>query len=141
MRTAPFIDDFVVPPLSMPEFLPKLTLILKDYDIIYTIAGHVGDGNYHVLPLIDPKRPDMRKIIEELTDRVYKLVLEFHGSISGEHNDGLIRTPYVERMFGPEMYKLFEEVKHIFDPVGIFNPGKKVGLSFEESHKRLDLAR
>lgn len=141
MRTAPFIDDFVVPPLSMPEFLPKLTAILKEYDIIYTIAGHVGDGNYHVLPLIDPKRPDMRKIIEELSDRVYKLVLEFHGSISGEHNDGLIRTPYVERMFGPDMYKLFEEVKRIFDPAGIFNPGKKVGLSFEESHKHLDLVK
>lgn len=141
MRTAPFIDDFVVPPLSMPEFLPKLTSILKEYDIIYTIAGHVGDGNYHVLPLIDPKRPDMRKIIEELSDRVYKLVLEYHGSISGEHNDGLIRTPYVERMFGSDMYKLFGEVKNLFDPLGIFNPGKKVGLTFEESHKHLDLVR
>ncbi|MEK7068464.1 MAG: FAD-binding oxidoreductase, partial [Patescibacteria group bacterium] len=95
-RTAPFIDDFVVPPLSLPEFLPKLEEIMSKYDLTYTIAGHVGDGNFHIIPLVDPTRLDTAKIIDELSHKVYDLVLSYEGSISGEHNDGLIRTPYVE---------------------------------------------
>ncbi|HEV8677258.1 MAG TPA: FAD-binding oxidoreductase [Candidatus Paceibacterota bacterium] len=138
-RTAPFIDDFVVPPSTLPEFLPKLETILKDYKFVYTIAGHVGDGNFHIIPLVDPKDPTVAKTIDELSHKVYDLVIEYHGSISGEHNDGLIRTPYVEKMFGPEMYALFLEVKKIFDPLDIFNPGKKVGSTFSDALAKLDL--
>lgn len=139
MRTAPFIDDFVVPPQTLPLFLPKLEEILSRYDLFYTVAGHVGDGNFHIIPLIDPHKQGVRNIIDELSHTVYDLVLSFGGSISGEHNDGLVRTPYVEKMFGPEMYRLFEEVKRLFDPLGIFNPGKKVGGSFLYSSQHLDL--
>ncbi len=138
MRTAPFIDDFVVPPATLPEFLPKLTSILSGYDLTYTVAGHVGDGNFHIIPLIDPKRPDAAKIIEELSGKVYDLVLSYKGSISGEHNDGLIRTPYVEKMFGHDMAMLFADVKRLFDPETLFNPGKKVGLTFAEAWQKLD---
>ncbi|XKT75103.1 MAG: FAD-binding oxidoreductase [Patescibacteria group bacterium UBA2103] len=125
-RTAPFIEDFVVPPKTLTEFLPKLNAILNEYDLTYTIAGHVGDGNFHIIPLMDPKRKDARQIIEEMSERVYELVLSYNGSISGEHNDGYVRTPYVERMFGSEMMDLFEKVEKIMDPIDIFNPGKKV---------------
>lgn len=141
MRTAPFIDDFVVPPAVLPEFLPKLQGILSKYDLVYTVAGHVGDGNFHIIPLVNPKRPELPQIIEELSQKVYDLVLSYKGSITGEHNDGLVRTPYVEKMFGPEMYRLFEEVKRIFDPQGIFNPGKKTGTDLAASAARLDLGR
>jgi FAD/FMN-containing dehydrogenase len=139
LRTAPFIDDFVVPPLRLPEFLPKLEEVMSHYDLTYTIAGHVGDGNFHIIPLVDPLRADTGKIIDELSHKVYDLVLSYDGSISGEHNDGLIRTPYVEKMFGPAMYALFYEVKKIFDPLDIFNPGKKVGGNFSTSLAHLDL--
>lgn len=125
-RTAPFIDDFVVPPKVLPDFLPKLEAILAGHDLVYTVAGHVGDGNFHIIPLIDPKRPDARELIEALSHSVYDLVLSYKGSISGEHNDGLVRTQYVEKMFGAPMQALFAEVKGIFDPLNIFNPGKKV---------------
>jgi FAD/FMN-containing dehydrogenase len=141
MRTAPFIDDFVVPPATLPEFLPKLENILKQYDLTYTVAGHVGDGNFHIIPLIDPKRPGIAKTIDELSHKVYDLVVAYQGSITGEHNDGLIRTPYVGKMFGPEMLALFMEVKKIFDPQNIFNPGKKVGLTFSEAIAKLDLPK
>jgi len=127
LRTAPFIDDFVVCPEHLPEFLPKLDAILADYKITYTIAGHVGDGNFHIIPLMDLKKPESVQIIKELSDKVYKLVLDFKGSITGEHNDGLIRTSYLPMMYSPEIIKLFEETKKIFDPLDIFNPGKKVG--------------
>ncbi len=139
MRTAPFIDDFVVPPASLPEFLPKLSEILSHYDLTYTVAGHVGDGNFHIIPLVDPKRPDLRQIIDELSHKVYDLVVSYQGSITGEHNDGLVRTPYVAKMFGPEMEQLFEETKRIFDPLNIFNPGKKVGSTVAEAAAHLDL--
>jgi FAD/FMN-containing dehydrogenase len=140
-RTAPFIDDFVVPPLALPEFLPKLQEILSHYDLVYTIAGHVGDGNFHIIPLVDPTKPGLAKMIDELSHKVYDLVLLYHGSITGEHNDGLIRTPYVEKMFGSEMYALFLETKKIFDPHNIFNPGKKVGSTFSDSIGKLDLPK
>lgn len=140
-RTAPFIDDFVVRPEYLPEFLPKLEAVLAQYDLTYTIAGHVGDGNFHIIPLVDPMKQDTGRIIDELAHKVYDLVVKYKGSISGEHNDGLIRTPYVEKMFGHEMMALFHEVKTIFDPLNIFNPGKKVGTNYSDALARLDLPK
>ncbi len=138
-RTAPFFDDFVVPPLTLPEFLPKLEEILSHYDLTYTVAGHIGDGNIHIIPLVDPQRPGLAKLLDELTHKIYDLVLSYKGSITGEHNDGLVRTPYVEKMFGNEMYALFLELKSIFDPHNIFNPGKKVGTNFSDMLSKIDL--
>ncbi len=133
LRAAPFIDDFVVQPEQVQEFLPQLEKIINEYDdLIYTVAGHMGDGNFHVIPLMDQKNKRMKQTICEVGRRVYDLVLSYHGSISGEHNDGLVRGPYVKDMFGKEMYELFEETKRIFDPDGIFNPGKKIGVSLEK---------
>jgi FAD/FMN-containing dehydrogenase len=124
---SPFIDDCVVPVESLPEFIPQLNKLLKEYDIIYTIQGHIGNGNFHIIPLMKLSDERHRKIILELTPRVYDLVSKFHGSTTGEHNDGLIRTPYLKTMFSPKMLQLFQEVKNIFDPYCVFNPGKKVG--------------
>jgi len=136
-RTAPFIDDFIVNPDSLPKFLPRLNDIMKEYDITYTIAGHVGNGNFHIIPLMDPTRKDFTQIIEELSKKVYDLVLEFDGSITAEHNDGLIRTHYLKQMYGEEIYNLFVQTKNIFDPNNIFNPGKKVGSNWEEAKKHI----
>ena len=126
LHAAPFIDDIVVHPDDYPRFLPELNELLSRYNIMYTVAGHIGDGNFHIIPLVDLKRPEHRKTILELTPKVYELVARYKGSITGEHNDGLIRTPYLPLMFSPRMIELFAEVKRIFDPNGVFNPGKKV---------------
>lgn len=125
-HTAPFIDDMVVAPEYLPEFLPKLYKIIDEYKLIYTVAGHVGDGNFHIIPLMDFQRPDFVDIINELSDKVYTLVGQYHGSITGEHNDGIIRTPYLHKIFSPEVLGVFAEIKEIFDPHRIFNPHKKV---------------
>src|SRR3989344_4281201 len=124
-RTAPFIDDIIVRPEFLPKFLPELNNILKDYPVEYTLAGHPGDGNFHIIPLMDMKEKRNREIISELSDKVYDLVLRYHCSITAEHNDGIIRTPYLEKMFGKEMIGIFNKIKNIFDPQGVFNPGKK----------------
>jgi len=129
-RTAPFIDDIVVRPEKLPEFLPKLDDVMDDYDLIYTIAGHVGNGNFHIIPLMKLNDPKTGEIISELSYKVYDLVIEFGGSITGEHNDGLIRSPFLKQMYGDKIYGFFEETKRIFDPDNIFNPGKKVNSDF-----------
>lgn len=130
---APFVDDFVVKPEYMPEVLPKVNAVLDRYKdkLIYTIAGHPGDGNYHIIPLVDLKDPKVRALIPKIMEEVYKIVLRYGGSITAEHNDGLIRTPYLPMMYGEKMYKLFGEVKKIFDPLGIFNPRKKIGTDLK----------
>ncbi len=134
LYAAAFIDDFVVPPDSYPKFLPELNALLAQYEknFIYTIAGHIGNGNFHIIPLMDLKKPETRKIILELSPKVYELVLKYGGTTTGEHNDGIIRTPYIEMLFGDKVYKLFEETKNIFDPQNIFNPGKKIGGTFAD---------
>lgn len=139
LHTAPFIDDVIVKPSQLPEFLPQLYAILDQYKIIYTIAGHVGDANFHIIPLMDLHKAESRRIITELAEKVYDLTFKFKGSISGEHNDGLIRSPFLEKMYGPEIYKLFKETKKIFDPDNIFNPGKKVGTNLKYAMEHLDV--
>ncbi len=132
---APFIDDVIVPPESYPQFVPELQALLKEHNLIYTIAGHIGDGNFHIIPLMDMSRDDVHQEIAALTPKVYALATKYGGSITAEHNDGIIRTPYLSMMFSAKMLALFEETKRIFDPQNLFNPGKKVGGSAEDIKK------
>ncbi len=131
MQTAPFVDDIIVRPEHIPEFLPKLLAILNRYGLFTTIAAHIGDGNFHIIPLMKLGIEEERAKIHPAMDEVYKLVLDFKGSITAEHNDGLIRSPYLEQMYGSEVFAIFKEIKHIFDPLGVMNPGKKVNASMD----------
>ncbi|MEN9881099.1 MAG: hypothetical protein RLZZ308_282 [Candidatus Parcubacteria bacterium] len=129
MRTAPTIDDIVVHPRDLPEFLPKLeTIFSKEVykDLVYTVAGHMGDANFHIIPLVDIHKEGVKETLHMLMDEVYALVFEYKGSMSGEHNDGLLRTQYLDAMYPKEIIELFEKTKQIFDPHGILNPMKKV---------------
>lgn len=141
-QTAPFVDDIIVPPECLPQFLPQLNALFVPYkaDMTYTIAGHAGDGNFHIIPLMDLSNARVRKIIPVLMDAVYSLVMRYKGSITAEHNDGIVRTPYLEQMYGTEVCALFAETKRIFDPRNIFNPNKKVGgtKEYAEAHIRTE---
>jgi FAD/FMN-containing dehydrogenase len=141
MRTAPTIDDIVVHPLDLPEFLPKLDVIFKQdkyKDLVYTVAGHMGDANFHIIPLIDIHKEGIVDVLHQLMDEVYALVFQYRGSMSGEHNDGLLRTAYLPMMFSPEIMSLFEKTKNIFDPQNILNPGKKVYGNKEYAWSHID---
>jgi len=138
-RAAPFVDDIIVDPRHLPEFLPKLYNILTEYGIAPTLAGHAGSGNFHIIPLMDLSKEEERKKIPQVADKVYDLVLEYGGSITAEHNDGLIRSPYLKKMYGEDIYRLFERVKEIFDPRNIFNPGKKVGADLEYAMQHIKI--
>ena len=138
-RTAPFIDDIAVPPEFLDRYIPELVEILDEYreDFLYTIAGHLGNGNFHIITLVDMNKEENKLRILEISERVYALALSYGGSITAEHNDGIIRTPYLPQMFGSEMVALFSKIKAVFDPDNIFNPGKKVGLTKEDIQKHL----
>lgn len=137
MYAVPFIDDTVVKPEYLSEFFPKIYKILNDSNLLYTIAGHIGNGNFHIIPLMDLSSAANREKIYEINEKVFDLVLSYKGTISGEHNDGLIRSPYLKKEYGAKIYEIFVELKNIFDPEKIFNPHKKTGGTFEYAQKFL----
>lgn len=136
-HTAPFIDDFVVPPEKLSEFLPKLRVIIKKYKLLATIAGHIGDGNFHVIPLMKIEDPNERNKLQPAMKEVNELVLEYGGSLSGEHNDGMVRGPWLERMYGPSIFGHMKAVKQLYDPQNIFNPRKKTDANWDYSFSHI----
>lgn len=136
-HTAPFIDDFIVNPEHLPEFLPKIRAIIKKYKLFATIAGHMGDGNFHIIPLMKLEDPNDRAKLEPAMKEVNNLVLEYKGSLSGEHNDGLVRGPWLEAQYGKDMVDIFKKTKDIFDPQHIFNPRKKANATWDYSFSHI----
>jgi FAD/FMN-containing dehydrogenase len=136
-HTAPFIDDLVVPPQHLTEFLPKLRQIINKYKLLATIAGHMGDGNFHVIPLMKFELESEKAKIEPAMREVNELVLSYGGSMSGEHNDGMSRGPWLSQQYSPEIMEHFREVKKLFDPQNIFNPHKKTDADWEFSMSHL----
>ena len=136
-HTAPFIDDLVVSPPHLPEFLPRLRQIIKKYKLNATIAGHMGDGNFHIIPLMKIEDPAEKDKILPAMEEVDDLVLHYNGSLSGEHNDGLVRGPWLKEQFGEEVLDLFRLAKHICDPDNIFNPHKKSDATWDYSYQHI----
>ena len=136
-HTAPFIDDLVVNPEYLTEFLPKLRKIINKYKLFATIAGHMGDGNFHIIPLMKLEDPKDRAKLLPAMKEVNKLILKYHGSLSGEHNDGLIRGPWLKEQFGDDMLMVFKQVKNTFDPENIFNPHKKSDAKWDYSFSHI----
>ncbi len=137
---APFIDDMTVQPRHIHRFLPDVRKILKNYELPATIAGHFGDGNFHIIPLIDISSATQQAKLEPIMRELIPIVMKYGGTMAGEHNDGMIRGPWLQTIFGRDMYQHFRTVKEIFDPLYIFNPHKKTDASWEYSmtHVRKD---
>lgn len=136
-HTAPFMDDLVVPPSVLPQFLPEIRKVINKYKMLATIAGHMGDGNFHIIPLMNIERPAEKAKLEPAMREINAIVLKYKGSLSGEHNDGMIRGPWLKDMYGEEVFNYFEQVKDIFDPHNIFNPHKKVDADWDFSMAHL----
>jgi FAD/FMN-containing dehydrogenase len=136
-HTAPFIDDLIVPPARLTEFLPQLRDIIKKYNLLATIAGHMGDGNFHVIPLMKIEDPKERAKFEPAMKEVNTLVIQYGGSVSGEHNDGMVRGPWLEQMYGPTVLGYMREIKSLYDPQNIFNPHKKTDADWDFSFSHI----
>jgi FAD/FMN-containing dehydrogenase len=137
-KALPFIEDVTVPPEKFPEYLAKLYEILKRHSVEFAVWGHAGNGNLHVQPFLDIVDPVDREKLFAIADEVFNLAAKLEGVFSGEHNDGIMRTPYLSRLYPKELLDVWREVKKIFDPQNIFNPGKKVAIDLEyaKSHLR-----
>lgn len=120
----PLIEDTTVPPEVLPEFISRLSVLLDAAGLAgsYAVFGHAGDGNLHVRPLMDPRSSEDRAVMKKVLRETHGLVEELGGTATGEHGDGRLRTAYLSHRFGP-LYSVFREVKSLFDPDNIFNPG------------------
>jgi FAD/FMN-containing dehydrogenase len=124
-----FIEDGAVPPDRLPEYVRGVRAALARQGFRGVIFGHAGDGHVHVNPLIDTRSPDWRPRIEALLDEVAALTARLGGTLAGEHGDGRLRAPLLDRVWPAASLARFREVKRAFDPAGILNPGAKVPLS------------
>ncbi len=121
-----FVEDTAVSPERVPEFIQRFVEILTVHDTVGSFYAHAGAGCLHIRPLVNLKDGAEVTKMTAIADEVFDLVVEFGGSMSGEHGDGLARSHFNERLFGSEIYRAFQELKGAFDPKGIMNPGKVV---------------
>ncbi len=127
-KALPVIEDATVPVVHLELFLNKTYALLKKHGLSIAIWGHAGNANFHIQPFMDLSKDKDQAALFKLADEFYNMVISMGGSISGEHNDGLLRSPYLTQQYGKEMYELFRQVKQLFDPHNIFNPGKKTDV-------------
>jgi Fe-S oxidoreductase len=121
-----FVEDTAVEPAKLPQFIKRFREIITRHDAIAGYYGHCSVGCMHIRPLINLKEPsEVRKMVS-IADEISDLVLEFNGAMSGEHGDGLARSHFNAKLFGPVLYEAFRQVKGVFDPKNLMNPGKIV---------------
>lgn len=125
-RPLPFIEDIAIAPERLPEFLKSIHPILNEHEVTASIFSHAPQGTVHIRPFVNLSDAKEVARMHQLSNRLFEHVLDFNGTISGSHGDGLSRTWFLRRQYG-ELYPVFSEVKKIFDPHNIFNPGKIVG--------------
>jgi FAD/FMN-containing dehydrogenase len=130
-RPAAFLEDMVVPAKNMPKFFMEIKRLLKKYNVTAAVHGHGGNGHLHFYPLLDFTNKTTPALVMKMTEEFFATAVKFDGNLCGEHNDGIIRTPHLSKMFSPKTIALFKEVEHICDPNDIFNPGKKVNPRFD----------
>ncbi len=129
-------EDTTVHPDYFSQYVEFLLNLYHKYDLHYVVYGHMGNGNLHTRPIIDhdpnyiPTTGESANkidyLIKQLTEAVFSKVLQYQGTITGEHGDGISRSPYVRQMYGSFVYSFFKNIKKSFDPLNLLNPGKKV---------------
>ena len=124
-RVVSFIEDVTVPPAAIPVFSERLFAIFERHGVEAVLYGHASQGNFHTRPFLDLHDPADVATMRAVADEVFDLALSLDGTLSGEHGDGMARTEYLAQAYGP-LAALFAQVKEIFDPCGLMNPGKKV---------------
>jgi len=121
-----FIEDCAVEPSRFPEFFVRFRDVIHKHGTTAGYYGHTSVGCLHIRPLINTKDAKDIRIMQDMTNEISDLVMEFGGGMSGEHGDGLARSYLNEKLFGPQLYNAFRQVKAAFDPDGRMNPGKIV---------------
>ncbi|HUE36128.1 MAG TPA: FAD-linked oxidase C-terminal domain-containing protein [Candidatus Acidoferrum sp.] len=123
-KPACFIEDAAVRPQDLPAYVTELDALMKQAGVGASYYGHAASGLLHVRPVLDLHSAEDLKKFRQIADEVSALVLQFKGSLAGEHGVGIARTEYLKQQVGPELYQLMREIKQSFDPNNLFNPGK-----------------
>ena len=123
-KPLPFVEDTAVDPENMGAFVRQFDEIVRNHGTEAAYYGHASVGCLHIRPVVSLKDQAGLDKMYSIADEISDLVKEFGGSLSGEHGDGIVRGVWNEKMFGPEIYQMFRELKSTFDPDGIMNPGK-----------------
>lgn len=131
-RSLPIIEDGIVPVDKVSALIGSMYQLFAAHNLPIAIWGHAGDGHLHVQPTLDLAQVGDRQKIFKLIEDYYGLILSLGGSTTGQHGDGRLRGPFLERLYGPEAYTVFQGVKTLFDPFNILNPGVKVGVTIED---------
>ena len=129
LKSMQFIEDGAVPPERLADYVRGIRAILRAADVRCVIFGHAGDAHVHVNALVDVSRPDWRARVERILGDVVALTASLGGTLTGEHGDGRLRTPLLDRVWSDADLRAFARIKRAFDPAGIFNPGVKVPLA------------
>jgi FAD/FMN-containing dehydrogenase len=120
-----------VPPENLSKFFIQIKKLLKEFNVTAAVHGHGGNGHLHFYPLLDFTNKTTPLLVEKMAEKFFATAVKFNGNICGEHNDGIIRTPHLNKMFSKKMLDLFKVTEATFDPNDIFNPGKKVNPRFD----------
>ncbi|TFH49323.1 MAG: FAD-binding oxidoreductase, partial [Bacteroidia bacterium] len=123
-KSVQVIEDTAVLPDLFPEYIFDFERILDKYGLSCAYYAHIATGELHLSPLLDLKDPNDIRIFHSLAGDVAHLVKKYRGSLSGEHGDGRLRGEFIPLMLGQHNYELLKQVKHVWDPHNIFNPGK-----------------
>ena len=130
-RPAAFLEDMTVPPENLSKFFIEIKRLFKEFNVQSAVHGHGGNGHFHFYPLLDFTNKTTPLLVTRMAEKFYDTAIKYKGNICGEHNDGIMRTPYLYKMFSKAMLDLFKVTEHLFDPDDIFNPGKKVNPRFD----------
>jgi FAD/FMN-containing dehydrogenase len=131
-KALPIIEDGTVPPDRFEEYVKAVYALFDRHGLRAALWGHAGDANLHMQPFLDLGQVGDRQKILKLMDEYYDIVISLGGSTTGEHGDGRLRTPFLGKLYGPEVVGLFEKTKKIFDPYNLLNPGVKTGTTAED---------
>jgi FAD/FMN-containing dehydrogenase/Fe-S oxidoreductase len=131
------VEDTAVPPEKLANYLTRFDAIVRSHGTTAAYYGHASVGCLHIRPLVNVKTEDGLDTTEAIATEIAELVLEFGGSLSGEHGDGILRGVFTEKMFGPEITEAFRELKRTWDPQGLLNPGKIIDTPAFRENLRL----
>ena len=125
-RATPFIEDVAVPPDRLVEYIRGIREVFERFGVKAAVYGHAGDSNLHARPLLDTRAAEDVAKMKGIAGAIAQLVTEIGGTVSCEHGDGLARSGYLERQFGSGLYAVMREIKRLWDPDNILNPGKVI---------------
>ena len=121
-----FVEDTAIPPENLPGFVADFQAMLDEHDTYASFYAHAGPGVLHIRPLVNTKTEVGLEAMESIADAATDLVVEYDGSVSGEHGDGRARTQWNHKLYGDELWATFQELKTAFDPEWLLNPGQVV---------------